>query len=352
MYCNIPFKRRCDMLRHVRRFHKEPHKIPRKRRRKGDIEYKVFCDICNLGYTRRHDMEKHRKNKHPDAGEVNEEKLNVCLQEEQEKRLRRKKSEIVADHHCDVCNRGFTRKFDMFKHRSIKHPDAPNLETITQNNKENSHLLERCKVPSTDNQTCYKCEACGKLFRHSYNFIRHQSIHTGVRAFFCHICGKNFRVLGGLQRHINEHHYGVKKYSCEICGKKFAAKSTRDDHLNIHTNTRPFVCDICGKAFKQKASLHVHKLFHTNVYRFSCNICGKKYRRASELKVHSYLHTGHKPHKCGLCGAMFRLRQDLKRHAKVHVQFVCGQCGHGFNQEKYLKSHLKDQHSEVLEYGV
>lgn len=342
------------MLRHVRTIHAKPLKYTTKRRRKTDVEHTVFCDVCNLGYTRRNDMEKHRKIKHPDAKELKcnqkkraDNKCNKNATAVEEKRQRRRKSEIIADHYCDVCNKGFTRKFDMKKHRTIKHPDAPpNLEKKVAENKENVVLLEKCKVPSDDNQTYYKCEVCAKLFRHSYNFLRHQSIHTGIRPFFCHICGKNFRVLGGLQRHINELHYGVKKYSCEICGKKFAAKSTRDDHLNIHTNTRPFVCDICGKAFKQKASLHIHKLFHTNVYRFSCNICGKKFRRANELKVHGYLHTGHKPHKCGICGAMFRLRQDLKRHGKVHVQCVCADCGKSFAQEKYLKSHVKEHEGQ------
>lgn len=370
VYCNIPFKRRCDMLRHIRRIHNEPH--PTKRRRRTDIEYKVFCDICNLGYTRRHDMEKHRKSKHPDAGIASEETLiinqcSICKEMfttvvllkqhlnsahdfKENTRLRRKKCEIKANHYCDVCKKGFTRKFDMKKHRLSKHPDAPpNHETFKPTNK-NTHLLAKCKVPGTDNQIYYKCETCGKLFRQSYNFIRHQTIHTGVRAFFCHICGKNFRVLGGLQRHINEHHYGVKKYGCEVCGKKFAAKSTRDDHLNIHSDTRPFVCDICGKTFRQKASLHIHKLFHTNNYRFSCNLCGKKFRRGNELKVHSYLHTGHKPHKCELCGAMFRLGQDLKRHAKVHVQFVCVQCGRSFSHEKYLNGHVKEHHEHGAEY--
>lgn len=280
-------------------------------------------------------MVKHRKNKHPDAEELKPKQLLVDTLKE--KRPRRRKTEIVANHYCDVCNKGFTRQFDMKKHRALKHPDAPPLEKTLTKTKENLDLLEKSKVPGNDGQNYYKCEECTKIFRHSYNFLRHQTIHTGIRPFFCHICGKSFRVSGGLQRHINEHHYGVKKYACEVCGKKFAAKATRDDHLNIHTNTRPFVCDICGKAFKQKASLHIHKLFHTNVYRYSCNVCGKKFRRANELKVHGYLHSGHKPHKCEICGAMFRLGQDLKRHGKVHAQ-------------KYMRSRLREPEREIHDY--
>lgn len=353
-HCHVSFKRRCDMLRHVRKIHTKPHNYPTKRRRRTEIEYKVFCDVCKLGYTRKHDMEKHRKIKHPDAKPIEMQATqnitdnNECNEHLQDNcktkqiHLRRRKSEIIAKHYCDVCNKGFTRKFDMEKHRSIKHPDAPFVERKINGNKENSDLLKKCKITGSDNQIYYKCEICAKLFRQTCNFLRHQSVHTGIRSYFCHICGKGFRVLGGLQRHINEHHYGIKKYACEVCGQKFAAKTTRDDHLNTHSNTRPFVCDVCGKAFKQKASLHIHKLFHTNIYRFSCSVCGKKFRRASELKVHGYLHTGHKPHKCEVCGAMFRLKQDLKRHNKVHVQCYCAHCGRNFSQEKQLKNHIRE----------
>lgn len=344
-FCNATFQRRCDMLRHIRRLHTETFLFPTKRRRRTDIKYTVFCDICNKGYTRRYDMEKHRNVKHPNCqkSEVSDEvNFKILSEKREKKRVRRKRHEINAEYHCDLCNKGFTRKYDMQKHRAIKHPSAPKLPALpTQNH---TSLLQSCKVPSDDNKTYYKCQTCGKLFHQSYNFIRHQSIHTGIRPFFCHICGKNFRVLGGLQRHINEHHYGVKKYPCDICGKKFAAKATRDDHRNIHTNNRPFVCDTCGKAFRQKASLHIHKLFHSEVYRFSCNICGKKYRRASELKVHGYLHTGQKPHDCAVCGKKFRLQHDLKRHLKVHdklTECVCNECGVSFRQERYLQNHKK-----------
>lgn len=188
--CKATFKSRSDMLAHTREIHTQ------KRRRKTDIQHKVFCDICNAGYTRRHDMEKHRKSKHSDAPEKTN-SGNVCgicgihfekhtllkrhLQEQHNivKRQRRRTSEIVAEFFCDVCSKGFTRKHDMQKHRSSKHTDAPELRTSEMKVK-NLKMLERCKVPSDDNKSYYKCDTCNRLFRHSYNFIRHQSVHTGM----------------------------------------------------------------------------------------------------------------------------------------------------------------------------
>ena len=34
-------------------------------------------------------------------------------------------------------------------------------------------------------------------------------------------------------------------------------------HVNVCTNTRPFVCDICGDGFFQKAELKTHEWTHT-----------------------------------------------------------------------------------------
>lgn len=268
----------------------------------------------------------------------------IDISDTKPKKIRRKRSEITAEYFCDICQKGFTRKFDMKKHRLNTHKDAPEpTDHKTKENVKRSELLNRCRITSEDKEA-YKCELCNKVITHSDNFIRHQSIHTGIKEYFCHMCAKKFRTKNGLNRHIKEFHCRIKNYACDICKRKFATKSTLNEHKNLHTNERPFVCDICGKAFKQKASLHVHKIFHTDNFRFNCTVCGKKYRRARDLKVHSWLHTGHRPYSCDKCGYMFRLSQDLKRHSKTHnkiSEHICGDCGASFAQERFLNNHKK-----------
>ncbi|KAF5294031.1 hypothetical protein FQR65_LT10936 [Abscondita terminalis] len=337
--CKSEFKKRAEIVKHIKSEHSHENEkkrnickiyngtvndgaelktrleIKREFSQKENVQEKkglyIKCEMCTVIFEKKSDLNKHMRDHHG----------------QKSSRVRRHKSDIVAEYFCDVCGKGFTRKFDMQKHRKSKHPNDPNPKIEQTEQQKNVQLLKKCRVPSDDNKTYYKCEICNKLFRQSYNFMRHQTVHTG-----------------GLHRHITEHHYGVKKYHCDVCGKSFAAKATRDDHKNIHTNDRPFICDICGKAFRQKASLHIHKLFHGDNYRFTCDICGKKYRRASELKIHSWLHTGHKPHQCSICEAKFRLSQDLKRHLKIHDKLnecVCVECGSTFRQERYLKNHKK-----------
>ncbi|XP_044728055.1 zinc finger protein 436-like [Chrysoperla carnea] len=252
-------------------------------------EDKELCNICNSLFAIKHDLKRHIRIRHP---------------------------EITPTFSCDVCSKEFPRKYQMQKHRKELHSDVPEKETLKRGRtQQNSDLLARCRI-EYEGKPHYQCEHCPRVIHLPYHFLRHQTIHTGVRAFFCHLCGKTFRLSSGLSRHIKELHHGVKKYPCEICGRCFASKNTRDDHMNIHTGARPFVCDLCGKCFKQKASLHVHKTFHKNEKLHVCTAanCGKQFRRAHELKVHGWVHTGFKPHGCTMCESTFRLTRDLKRH--------------------------------------
>lgn len=350
----------------------------RNRRRKADITYKIFCEICHKGYTRRSDMERHCRLKHENAS-INHKELKIITKSKDDltdkeeiftctyceekfkrrielkmhvkaqhgiSRLRRRHNEINAEYFCDICSKGFTRKYDMKKHRQRQHPNAA-LGEDTEKDKKLINL-KNLKVFGPDNKTYYKCDICKKVMKHAYDMLRHQTTHSKVYIFVCHICAKRFPSSSGLRRHVDQHHYGVKKFSCEICGKHFAANATREEHMNIHTNYRPFVCDICGKAFKQKGSLRSHQLFHTNDFKFSCNFCTKKFRRAYELKTHTWTHTGHRPHQCHLCTSTFRLGQDLKRHLRVHdklVECACSECGATFSQQKYLNNHKRSHKS-------
>jgi KRAB domain-containing zinc finger protein len=328
---------------------------------------KGFCDICKKTLSRVRDLKRHKISCHPEAApkfdQVADLATKSCTEcdltfdtrtqlkkhaeqvhRAKQKRHRRKNNEIVAQFFCDVCDKGFTRKYDMEKHKVRLHSDQVVRQEERSSRRSNLEVLARCRGRGPDGKPFYRCDFCQRVFAQSYNLMRHRTIHTGVRAYFCHICGKSFRMSNGLTRHIDAFHNGVKNFSCEVCKKTFTARATRDEHMNIHTNNRPFVCDVCGKCFKQKASLHVHKMFHSDLYRFQCSNCGKKFRRAQDLKVHSWLHTGHRPHACHKCKAAFRLRHDLTRHLRIHEKMsecVCNECGSVFSQERYLKVHKK-----------
>lgn len=357
-FCDICFKkftRKNDLQRHHIKIHKDAKILADVQAKKTESElkskllqtckvltdngeYYYKCEVCKLNFHIPYNFVRHQE---------------VHKDNEKHRRIRRPKSELICNFPCDLCSKKFTRKNDLQKHRKQIHKDAPEiLDKRKILLERNSQLLQKCKIHTEDGKECFKCEICKKIFNIRFNFIRHQTIHNDCDENFkdknvCEICGKIFNALSGLKRHIKEFHNKIKERSCELCGKNFANKSVLNEHMNIHTNKRPFFCEICGKSFKQKSALYTHNLFHSNEFKFSCTICGKKYRRARALKIHSWLHTGDRPYSCDICGNTFRLIQTLKKHKKIHniSEFNCSQCNAYFPQERYLRKHLKTQHA-------
>lgn len=188
----------------------------------------------------------------------------------------------------------------------------------------------------------FQCVHCGKKIASKDKFKLHLRIHMDERPYTCHICGKQFRVPAGLNRHIRDVHVGLKEFSCDICSRTFASKATRDDHRRVHTGERPYVCDSCGKTFKTKACLYTHNKSHSDSYPFPCSYCSKGFRSRPSLLAHILTHTGERPFNCDICGKGFRIKYELSRHKLVHSEqkpFVCAECGLCFRQKRYLKNH-------------
>ncbi|GFO21674.1 Zinc finger protein 253 [Plakobranchus ocellatus] len=91
----------------------------------------------------------------------------------------------------------------------------------------------------------YKCDVCGKAFRHHGNFSKHKRIHTGQKTYQCDVCGKGFTLLCNLSTHYRIH-TGQRPYKCSICGKTFTKTSDLSRHNIIHTGEKPYKCDICA----------------------------------------------------------------------------------------------------------
>ncbi|XP_072110057.1 zinc finger protein 438 isoform X3 [Mobula birostris] len=77
-----------------------------------------------------------------------------------------------------------------------------------------------------------------------------------------------------LPEHLNE-----QAYKCNVCNRTFQFKHHLQDHLNIHSKTRPYCCRICHKAYSHSGSLSTHmKRCHGEVRRkklMCCEFCAK-----------------------------------------------------------------------------
>ncbi|XP_008069439.1 zinc finger protein 438 [Carlito syrichta] len=74
---------------------------------------------------------------------------------------------------------------------------------------------------------------------------------------------------------------GIKKpwHRCHICNHHFQFKQHLRDHMNTHTNSRPYSCRICRKTYVRSGSLSTHMKLHHGENRLKklmcCEFCAK-----------------------------------------------------------------------------
>ncbi|KRX22055.1 Zinc finger and BTB domain-containing protein 49, partial [Trichinella nelsoni] len=103
-------------------------------------------------------------------------------------------------------------------------------------------------------------------------------------------------------------------FTCPVCKRQFISHANLRDHLNIHSNSRPFICEVCGKQFKNSGAKSNHKRLHDPEKIFLCQICLKSFRWTSSLKAHLDSHTKNN----GLAPdiAYVMLKKEVARHRK------------------------------------
>ncbi|XP_062844835.1 zinc finger protein 70 [Trichomycterus rosablanca] len=136
---------------------------------------------------------------------------------------------------------------------------------------------------------------------------------AGDRPHLCLECGKTFRLLSSLKKHLRIH-TGEKPYPCNVCGRRFRESGALKTHLRIHTGEKPYACGECGAHFRHLDGLRKHGRTHTGEKPYGCGVCGKRLSRLQHLKHHQRIHTGERPSRCPLCQRTFSDAAGLKRH--------------------------------------
>lgn len=132
----------------------------------------------------------------------------------------------------------------------------------------------------------------------------------------------------------------VKCCTCTVCGKTFSAEQALVQHMNLHSNIKPWACKHCGKRFPQQSACSksfkyrkssssntnlftaIHERTHTKEKPLKCEICGKAFSESSNLSKHRKTHGEKGAHACTFPGCLksFHRLDQLKRHATMHTR--------------------------------
>ncbi|XP_044051260.1 zinc finger protein 664-like isoform X4 [Siniperca chuatsi] len=281
----------------------------------------------------------------PEPPQIKEEQEELCTSQEGEQLVLKQETDAFmltpTDEESDHSEPEPNRDQQLISHNSHvaesqdqkggKHGDSgstkdaePELKKI--NHKSRNHTNNGCNQtmlkihhnPHTG-ENSFKCDTCGKGFKHKSKLQRHQSVHTGEKPYLCKTCGKRFGYMSVLKTHMRIH-TGEKPYFCKTCGKGFRASNVLKVHMRVHTGEKPYLCKICGKRFSQTSALNTHIRIHTDEKPYICKKCGKTFRCGGGLVVHMRrAHTNEKPYYCKTCSKRFNDTSALKTHMRIHT---------------------------------
>nr|XP_013118552.1 unnamed protein product [Stomoxys calcitrans] len=254
------------------------------------------------------------------------------------------------------CNKKFTRRHYIAQH-ALQHED-PN---------------------------CFRCEACNKSFKttynlHTHNLSFHQQEENGVHA--CEFCPQKFPRRKLLEFHKPTHipkdqwsffctkcptprpfaseyllktHESVHKREtniCHVCAKEIKDKYLFEKHVRLHfEDSGPRVkCPYpdCESWLKDEYNLKDHLRRHNSegiIYK--CPECEKICKNRKALSQHKRNNHSNKQYKCGQCGKTFKKAITLKEHTAHHTGeslYKCPFCPRTFNSNANMYSHKKKQH--------
>ena len=235
-----------------------------------------------------------------------------------------------------------------------KNEKDSNIDSIIQQNYENTNFKEECKGDTGDESLPEKqerlvdkffkdikkrvnvdqngekvrqqelkgsqCPDCGKLFsQNSSMLLHHQSSHQGIK-FQCNKCDYSATQKGHLKIHVKGKHENILA-TCQVCGKRFLGNGNLQKHIqSIHEGT-PYPCIQCDYIGKTKAHLKIHtETKHLGV-RYDCQLCDHKAYHKSGLKEHIKTEHYGVRYKCDECPFKSKRHGNLKSHKQsIHLQ--------------------------------
>ncbi|XP_041829473.1 zinc finger protein 646 isoform X1 [Melanotaenia boesemani] len=333
----------------------------------------IICSTCGESFANRQDLIKHNFLHNKDqVDDINHLPMNSDIKESKEE------EHII----CGICGI-FCTSYDHLDNHGCtveKKDESVHCKEEVKVNDVQQEETNVVKETVVDEDRQYKCDQCGRSYRHAGSLLNHKKSHkTGV--FRCLICQKRFYNLLALKNH-QRSHFDIKRYTCHECGKAFKIQKQLLIHLRRHKQNQakiqelnnqiqtlmqinetksggetPSLTSNASQAFtsvrccKQlpeekagQAKLQTSvKLEDTSDQRpFACDQCGRTYRHAGSLVNHRNSHkTGE--YYCSICNNTYSNQLAMKNHLRTHFAYKkhsCQNCGKGFRGKKQLLAHV------------
>jgi len=257
---------------------------------------------------------------------------------------------------CEECGEQFSMK-GPYKEHMLQHPNSKESE-------ENIMRRRHFKAPKIDmpmkeeNGRFYcltdDCVAKGQSFQYVNGLRDHfmeKHATEDQKCFPCNFCGKLFGTNALKNKH--QHIFHELKFECTLCDRKYGQKSMLDNHMRTHTGEKPFVCETCGASFFMRGNLNKH-IKETHMPRVltrdqHCDQCGRAFFSISTLKKHiKTVHSEVRPFVCEECGKKYKAHDALKNHMETHsgISIPCEPCNLTFNSRSHYKRHMKRKHTK------
>ncbi|XP_053406970.1 oocyte zinc finger protein XlCOF8.4-like isoform X11 [Mercenaria mercenaria] len=158
--------------------------------------------------------------------------------------------------------KNFSQYQEHLKQHRFKHRMADAVSTNVTNmcsqcgktfrHRRNLHTHEKSHV-GTFPFTC-----CDRGFTSRRDLDRHRCReHDSTKKYVCLTCSKTFSTISDLKAHERREN-NRRAFSCDICSHHAATRPELTEHMRSHADNRSLACPQCGAMYKHRSSLSRH----------------------------------------------------------------------------------------------